>query len=410
MAGIRAVFFLIGAAMAVFTPFIAVLLSSRGFSPAAIGVVTAAASLAFTIAIPAWSHLADVTLGRRRALVVAGIGSAACVLAAGLPLPAVLLGACFVGFSAFESSWGPLSDALAVNAVRHQARAYGRIRLLSSLGFALTTAAAGFLYDRTGYGPAYVLFFVLALVLAAAAVFAPDIARADLGAIARQAGEAEGRPARGGSFGLALRVQPRLAGVLVAILPAHVGIMAGFTYLPLRIVDLGGQPSDVALSAAVSGFAEIPPMLLAGAIMARVGLRGLFALSTAVYGACFVAWVVADAPAVIIVSRVATGLAYGGMWLASVLTMTVLLPPRLQATGQGLYQVTAFGLAAILANLLGGVVYGSVGPGALFGGAAALAVVSSGAALAWLPRRGETPVDAEPAFEAPLPLAPTTTG
>jgi PPP family 3-phenylpropionic acid transporter len=411
MAGIRAVFILVGAAMGVFTPFISVLLSVRGFEPAEIGIITAVSSAAFTVCIPIWSHLADVTLGRRRALVIAAVGAGGFALAAGLPLPAILLGACFVGFSAFESAWGPLADALAVNAVHDHARDYSRIRLLASGGFAITVAAAGYLYDRTGYGPTYTLCLALSLALAASAVFAPDIARADLAAIAGRAGRGRDGPARGGSFAVALRVQPRLRGVLFATGLAYVGVMAGFTYLPLRIVDLGGQPSDVALAAAVAAFAEIPAMLIAGALAARIGLRGLFALSSCLYAACFASWVVIDAPALIIASRAFTGFGYAGMGLAAVLTMWVLLPPRLQATGQGLYQVTAFGLAAILANLVGGLVYGSLGHAVLFAGAAVLALVAAFAGFAWLPRRGEAPVgDTETGPETTLPLASTPAG
>jgi MFS family permease len=70
-----------------------------------------------------------------------------------------------------------------------------------------------------------------------------------------------------------------------------------------------------------------------------------------------------------------------------VLTIATLLPGRLQATGQALYQTTAFGLAAILANVTGGIVYGALGPGVLFGAAAVLGVVA--ALVGWfvLPRR-----------------------
>lgn len=391
MAGVRAVFILVGTAMGVFAPFISVLLVTRGFGPAEIGIVTAASSLAFTICIPAWSHLADVTLGRRRALVITGVGAGVFSLAAGLPLPALLLGVCFVGFSAFESAWGPLADALAVNAVSDRVHGYGRIRLLASAGFAVTVAAAGFLYDRTGYGPSYALSLVLSLALAAAAVFTPDIARADLAVIAGRGGPGKTGWTRGGSFAVALRVQPRLRAVLAATVLAYVGVMAGFTYLPLRIVDLGGQPSDVALAASASAFAEIPAMLVAGAVAARIGLRGLFALSSCLYAACFAAWVVIDAPAMLIVSRLFTGVAYAGMGVAAVLAMWTLLPARLQATGQGLYQVTAFGLAAMIANLAGGFIYESLGHGVLFAAAAVLAVAAAAAGLASFPRRGEAP-------------------
>jgi len=224
----------------------------------------------------------------------------------------------------------------------------------------------------------------IAVALAAAARLTPDVPRANL------ADEAEGRT-RGGSMAVALRVQPRLRGVLAVLLLVYIGIIASFTFLPLRIVALGGSPSDVALSASVSAFAEIPAMLLTTAVAARVGLRGLMAGSALLYGACFVAWAVVGSPMLIVATRLVSGFAIrrhlgrvraddGG-------------PParRLQATGQGLYQVTAFGIAAVVANFVGGQVYAGLGSAALFGGAAILAVVAAVLALAVFPHRRRVP-------------------
>ncbi len=73
--------------MGVFFPFAAVILSTRGFSPAEIGLIQALSSAAFTIAVPAWGHLADVVLGRRNALVISALTGAAAVLAAGIADP-----------------------------------------------------------------------------------------------------------------------------------------------------------------------------------------------------------------------------------------------------------------------------------------------------------------------------------
>lgn len=388
MRALRAVFLLNGTALGVFYPFISVLLADRGVSPAGIGLVTAASSAAFSIAVPAWGHVADVILGRRRALAVSAMGAAIFVLLAGAPLPLVVASLGFVGFSFFESAWGPLGDALAVNAMTDHGREYGRMRLLSSLGFAVTAALAGFLYNVTGYGPSFALCAVLAVLLAVAALFAPDVARADLEQVAG------GRTA-GGSFVVALRVQPRLRGVLLAILLVHVGMIAGFTYLPLRMVDLGGGPSDVALAASVSAFAEIPAMLLAGAVATRIGIRGLVAGSMVLYAGVFVAWAFADSTTLIIISRVATGFSFAGLWVGSVITMAVLLPPRLQATGQGLYQLTGFGLAAIIANIAGGAIYGTLGSRVLFLLAAVLAVLGAVLAVVYFPRRGARVVHEE---------------
>ena len=101
------------------------------------------------------------------------------------------------------------------------------------------------------------------------------------------------------------------------------------------------------------------------------------------------------------------------MGVAAVLTMWVLLPSRLQATGQGLYQVTAFGLAAIVANLAGGSCtarFGHGGPVRRRGGCSpSLAAV---AGFAWFPRRGESPAgrDRGGDLEPTVPLASTTVG
>ena len=402
MRAIRAVFIANGIAQGIFFPFVAVILSSRGFSPVEIGVITAMSSAAFTIAVPAWGHLADVVLGRRSALVIAALAGAAVMVLAGSPIPALVVAACFVVFSLFESGWGPLADALAVNAVADRARDYARVRLLSSMGFAVSSAGVGLLYDRTGYGPAFGLCAAFAVALAIAARLTPDLPRADL------ARHAPGR-ARGGSMAVALQVQPRLRSVLVALFLVHIGIIAGFTYLPLRVVALGGNPFDVALVSSVGAFAEIPAMLLVGSVAARIGLRGLVAGSALLYAACFVGWAVLDSPTLIIATRFVSGIAFAGLWVGAVLTMAVLLPPQLQATGQGLYQVTAFGAAAVVANLVGGQVYAVLGSGALFGAAAVLAVASAILALAVFPRAGEGPVPLDEAA-ASLPFVAPTLG
>ena len=81
----------------------------------------------------------------------------------------------------------------------------------------------------------------------------------------------------------------------------------------------------------------------------------------------------------------------------------------LQATGQGLYQVTGFGIAAVVANLVGGQVYASLGASALFGGAAVLGVAAAILAVLVFPRAGEPQVAVDD-LAASLPFAAPTLG
>ncbi len=373
------------ASIAAFLPFTAVALAARGFDAAAIGLVTSGQAVALMIAVPVWGHLGDVTLGRRTALLVSAVGGAILIGAAGLPLPAVAFAVFVVAFSLMQAGWALLADALALNAVRGHAGAYGRVRLLSSLGFAAPVAAVGFIYDRTGYGPACFLCAAAALGLAAASRGAPDIARVDLAVIDRGGPVRTGRRRSGGSFAVALRAQPRLWGLIAVTLACHAAISAGFTYLPLRITDLGGQPSDVALSWSIGAFTEIPTMLASAAIVARLGLRGTVAASSLGYAGCLLAWAVAPTPVAIIAIRAASGFCFAGVTVGLVLTAGALLPRRLQATGQGLYQLVAFGLAAALANGAGGLLYTALGPAVFFAIAAIAAVLGAWLAVAFIP-------------------------
>ena len=393
-----------GVAIGVLYPFISVILASRGFSPGEIGLISSIGAIGFTIAVPAWGHLADVRLGRRRTLQVCGIGGAIAVAAMVVPWPPLVVVLLLLTFWIFESPWQPLVDAITVNALR--GRDYARVRLFMSLGFAVATVLSGFLYDRTGYTPAFVLFAMATGVMLAATTFVPDVARADLAAHRRRAADAgtmgpsrDSAPARRtwhfGSTGVALRVAPKLGLVLTASAMLYVGIISGYTFLPLRIIELGGTPSDVALSAGLSAATEIPAMLVMGALARRFGLRAVFTTSALLYAVSLLSWTVIEVPLVIVGTRILTGAAFAGVTVGIVMTIARLLPPDLQATGQALYQTSAFGIAAVVANILGGVLYQTYGHVAVFGLGAALAVLAGG--VGWLAFPARSPGATVPA-------------
>ena len=123
-------------------------------------------------------------------------------------------------------------------------------------------------------------------------------------------------------------------------------------------------------------------MLIMGAVAARAGLRTIFTVSALLYAACLISWTVIDVPLGIVASRFVTGIAFSGVVVGVVMTIAVLLPPELQATGQALFQTTAFGVAAVIANVIGGLLYESLGHVALFGIGAAMAVAA--AVVGWL--------------------------
>jgi MFS family permease len=238
MNALRSLFLSIGGAAGVVYPFIAVILVGRGFDVVGVGVVTALSAVAFTAAVPVWGHVADVLLGRPRTLQVSAIGAGIALGLTLLPVPPLIVALCFIAFSASESAFAPLSDALAVNGVPDARRDYARVRLMSSLAFAVSTIVGGFVYDQTGFAPMPILFALAAVVVVASAALVPDVERADLRALAADADAAaaertttasraggkapaaeasRGTTSRFGSVSVALVMAPRLPLALLAI-------------------------------------------------------------------------------------------------------------------------------------------------------------------------------------------------
>jgi MFS family permease len=377
---LRAIYTAIGLSTASVAPFVPVILKARGLDPATIGLAAALGALAATVLVPAWGHLADSVVGRARAFRI-GLVTSVC-MAGGLLLqiPLVAVVAMFASFTVFASLFIGLADALAVVDLPAPERQYGALRAHASLSFTAGVVAVGFLYSWAGYGAAPAVFLVWAGALLLLVRRIPDRPR---DATVRSGADApeSGRTHRLGSTGEALEVQPRLGLLLVVFALAFVGVQGALTFVGVRIVDLGGQPSDVALSFGLASIAEIPGLVAAGWIGRRIGLRSLFVGSLLLYGGCVMAWGILPFVVAINATRLITGLCNGSLMAARVLMVPRLLPQSLQATGQVLFQAATLGFGTVIGSVIGGVVYGWLGPTFFFLAAGGVAI--AGGMGAW---------------------------
>src|SRR5204862_408730 len=142
----------VGIWTAAIPPFVAVILRVKGLDPAAIGVLSAIASLVATGLVPAWGHFADVVVGRATAFRIAIVVAAGCAIALLLPLPTALFAPILAAFAIGPALFIGLADSLAVGGLPERERQYGRLRALASLSFAVGVIGAGFVYDTAGYG------------------------------------------------------------------------------------------------------------------------------------------------------------------------------------------------------------------------------------------------------------------
>ena len=386
--------------------FVPVLLLSKGFDPALIGLTMGLGSVAYSFALPAWGHMGDILTGPRRALQLACIPAAVFALGLSAPLPIVAVIACLVIVTAGGGPTAALTDAMAMPILANASREYSRLRLLSSFGGAAMAIVCGLLYSRTGYVAApfvYVATVALMIYSAQKVPLGRDSERRR-----KAGGELEVRvhstPARGrfGSVGEALSGRPRLLAVLASVLLIFIGFMAAATYISVRISDLGGGPVEVGLSNGVAWGAEVPGLILAGWLVPRVGLRPVLAVAAVGFAVCLASWIFFVDAGPILFTRFISGVFFGGILITFVLTIAQLLPAGLQSTGQTLFQAAAFGLAAVVANLVGGVLYSVAGPLGVFGGGAICTLAGGALGLVALPKVLTVPTSGVP---EPLPLS-----
>lgn len=373
-ASIRVLYVLLGAEVGSFLPFFALLLKHRDLLPDRIGLVLAAMSISGLLASTLLSHAADIRWGRLRALRATSFlaaGMALLLNVVGSEVAAILFAA--IGLSVCWAPIVPLSDALALQHLGIGRRqAYGQIRLWMSIGFSLAALAFGGLYAWVGLEGMPTTFGIALLVFALWTI---------IGDLPSSRGLRDGSNHKVWQLGALFRSAPRLFAVLLASLLVAVGVNATITFVPLRIGGLGGGPVLVGLALALAAAVEVPIMALSARLVRRIGLRGCFVLAALQYAIAFLAISILSSPAAITVVFATDGIGFALLYVSMVIAVDTLVLPAFRATGQGLRQTVALGLAPILGAAGGGFLYTSVGPRALFVTASMMAV--AGGLIGW---------------------------
>lgn len=381
---------LAGVADGTLLPFVPLFLLQRGMSAPLIGAVLAAAALASLAAGLSWGYLADRRLRAERIIPVATIAAALVALLLVVTKGAVVLTGVIVVLWLARSPL-MLLDPIALRRLRKGRRTdYARIRLRMSAGWAASVTATGGVYQLVSLRLMPIVYAPLAMLFGAWVW--RSIKPAPMSGAPMAPVDTPRRPAA--------RVPLALLGFLASAFLLGASLAATQNFLVLQIAALGGGAFLVGAAAAFQAVAEIPTMGYTHVLTRYVSHRTLYAIGCGIYVVIFIAWAFVTSAFLAAALKLAVGVAFALTYVASVMLVDELSPARLRATGQALFKSIIFGLAAIAGTFAGGLVYGTLGPRAMFLISTFVVAAAGAVAMIAVPSRGRRTA------EEPVPVAP----
>lgn len=360
-----------------FNPYLPLWLNHLGLGLLAIGVLTSLPSATRLFAPYLWAWLSDHTGHRVWLLRYCALLALLASLALWVEWGVVGLFAVLLLMFTHTSGMMPLSETVLAQRVSTEAgidvRRYGRVRVWGSLGFLVTVLLAGAWFERHGMGsfPAWTAWTLLAVVVSVwfmPSVREPRHAHADAVSVRHVLA----RPA----------VRWFFVSLFLHVL-AHIFI---YIFFSLYLHELGYSKTTIGLLWAFAVVVEIGWFLTQGRWMPVLPLGGWLVLAGVV--AVLRMWATAAWPhwlGVLFLAQAAHAITFAAHHSVCIAWVSQHFPGRTQARGQALYSVVGYGMAGVVAGLLGGWVSSRWGLNAVFWVATGAALLATGAA--WVSAR-----------------------
>ncbi|CAM9566757.1 unnamed protein product, partial [Laminaria digitata] len=138
------------------------------------------------------------------------------------------------------------------------------------------------------------------------------------------------------------------------------------TFLFIRLQELGGSHTLLGVARLIMCLAEVPCFYISGALIRRLGARGVVALAQVAYLTRFLYYSVLTEPWLVLPVETLHGLTFATMWAATIEYAHGIAPVGQQASLVGLLSGLHFGLGVGLGALVGGVLYVVLGASVCF--------------------------------------------
>lgn len=307
----------------------------------------ASAPMVALVAQPLWGMIADRLKLRNKALGIMLLGSMGFMALLQVSKGFAWLMLINSMFAVFFTPISPMSDAIVLESLQKKRAAFGPVRLMGSLGFALTNLLlAGYFEGRYHLVPWATMIF-LGLLLAAVQV------------LPKTPGHQRGRqkvPMR-----RILQVEA-MVPLLVLVTTLQLAMGYYYSYYSIHFTGLpGGTAGMLGLGYAISAVCELPFLLFADRLYKRLGVGRLMVVSAGLLTVRFLIIGLAESPGWLLASQVLHGGGFIVIMVSMAKYVNEMVPDELKSGGQMLLAVIGYGLARVFGTFCGGFVAGLTG-------------------------------------------------
>jgi PPP family 3-phenylpropionic acid transporter len=344
---VRVLYFGYYMALGSLSPFIALYFKRAGLSGVQIGLLASLIQVVTSLTAIPWSAAADRFRAHRQILCLALGAAPVCIFFLSRTAEYLLIVPLVMLYAFFVSPIVPLLDSSALAVVKEGSLPYGQLRVGGSLGWIISVWLVGILIQAFGIHwlfYAYIAFMSLTFIYSLS------------------------RPPRAGTIQIpvwsnlrVLLAEPRVIYFLLSIFLVAVGSGAVMNFFSLYLDGIGAAEGTIGLAWALAAISEIPVMIYSGVIMHRLGATGLLKLAFFIYAVRWLLFSFIRDPGWALAVQLLHGLSFAAFLTAGVTYLNERTPSGLTTTAQAVFNVVAFGLAAIVGSLLGGYLYDAVG-------------------------------------------------
>ncbi|MCS7458909.1 MFS transporter [Paenibacillus doosanensis] len=337
---------------AVYGTYIPVYFQSVGAAPAEIGTLLSLGPLVAVLAQPMWGTIGDRAKTKNSVLAALLVGSGVMILLFPLSTAFYYLLAMVCLFTFFQTSIFAISDAITLEELDKQKRwAFGPIRLGGTIGFALMSLGFGYL-AKVSIQYLFPVFAVVMLISLFLLLKFPKVS---------------GYQSSGSKMQVWVLFKNRKLMLYMGInLVLQITLGYYYSFFPIYFRELGADNVMIGWSMVISSISEIPFLLLAGRIMAKVRLTHVFLVSSIATALRWFAFSFTENPYWVLPAQLLHGLMFIVLTVTMAMYINREVPKELKASGQTLNGLLSLGVARIIGSFIGGFASESFGMRSVF--------------------------------------------